>query len=168
MTNATTRQLRHVASVSQFTSDLRYLKGTDNAVADCLSRIEPTVAGLLNPTTANLDYEKLVADQANDPSLKELLQSNHSLDLAEQFAPGSATKILGDISSGQFRPLVPSTLRRQVFDLFHGLSHPGSKGSQRLISDRFVWPRMKVEICDWCRTCTNCQTSKIQRHVSAS
>ena len=152
MTNATPRQLRHVAYVSQFTSDLRYLKGTDNVVADCLSRIEPTVAGLLNPTTANLDYEQFAADQASDPSLNELLQSNHSLDLAEQSVPDSDRKILGDISTGQFRPLVPSTLRRQVFDLLHSLSHPSIKGSQRLISDRFVWPRMKVEIRDWCRS----------------
>ena len=167
MTNATPRQLRHVAYVSQFTSDLRYLKGTDNVVADCLSRIEPTVAGLLNPISPSLDYQKLAADQANDPSLNELLQSNHSLDIAEQDVHGSGSKLLGDISTGQFRPLVPSTFRRQIFDLFHGLSHPGIKGSQRLISDRFVWPCMKVEIRDWCKTCTNCQTSKIQRHVSA-
>ena len=32
------RQLRHLNFISQFTSDVRYIKGEDNLVSDCLSR----------------------------------------------------------------------------------------------------------------------------------
>ena len=96
-----------------------------------------------------------------------MLQSQHSLTIEKRDVPGSVRKLSGDSSTGQFWPLVPSAFRRQVFDLLHNLSHPVIKGSQRLISDRFVWPCMKVETREWCKTCIHCQTSKIQRHVSA-
>lgn len=37
-TEKTPRQSRHLDLISQFTSDIRYIKGTENKVADALSR----------------------------------------------------------------------------------------------------------------------------------
>ena len=34
------RQIRHLDFISQFTSDIRYVKGTQNVLADALSRVE--------------------------------------------------------------------------------------------------------------------------------
>ena len=36
------RQLRHLSFIAEFTMDIRYVKGTDNAVADALSRCHST------------------------------------------------------------------------------------------------------------------------------
>ena len=49
----------------------------------------------------------------------------------------------------------------------YSLSHPGPKSSTGLITDRFVWPRMKKDIKLWCRLCHRCQISKVVRHVKA-
>ena len=68
---------------------------------------------------------------------------------------------------GKPRPLVPESFRRQVFDVVHNLSHPGIRGSQKLISERFVWPRMKADVKRFARCCQPCQASKIQRHNRA-
>ena len=58
-------------------------------------------------------------------------------------------------------------MRKQVFDVFHSLSHPGIRATRSLIKERFVWPRMNSEIKDWVTTCVPCQTAKVQRHNNA-
>ena len=49
----------------------------------------------------------------------------------------------------------------------HSHSHPGIKGTQRMIGDRFVWHGMKRDITEWCRRCIKCQKCKIFRHNRA-
>ena len=73
--------------------------------------------------------------------------------------------IICDNSTGNPRPFVPSSLRRKLFASFHNLSHPGVRATQKLIKERFVWPRMNADIRNWTKTCTSCQRSKIQRHT---
>ena len=41
------------------------------------------------------------------------------------------------------RPLLPLQLRRQLFNQFHDISHPGFRASRKLI---FVWPGMSRDI----------------------
>jgi hypothetical protein len=68
--------------------------------------------------------------------------------------------ILVDTSSGVFRPLVPTTFRRPIFDTIHRLAHPGIRGSRRLIASRFVWPCLASQVAAWCRDCQHCQRAK--------
>jgi transposase InsO family protein len=68
--------------------------------------------------------------------------------------------ILVDTSSGVFRPLVPSSFRRPIFDAIHGLAHPGIRASKRLISSRFIWPGLASQVAAWCRDCQPCQHAK--------
>ena len=75
--------------------------------------------------------------------------------------------LLCDISTGTPRPIVPQEFRRQVFDLIHGLAHPGRKSTQKLISEKFVWHGLKKEVTQWAKECIQCQASKIQTHVRA-
>ena len=65
------------------------------------------------------------------------------------------------------RPVIPPSWTKRVFDVCHSLTHSGYRPTLRAISKRFVWPGMKTDIRGWCRTCHPCQTSKVQRHVSA-
>ena len=64
------------------------------------------------------------------------------------------------------RPVVPATSHRQVFDALHGLSHPGIRATQRLVTERFLWHGINKDIREWTRTCIGCQKSKIHRHTS--
>ena len=48
------REIRHLDFISQFTTDLRYVKGQDNVVADTLSR--PDISALHTDTQINSSF----------------------------------------------------------------------------------------------------------------
>ena len=155
------RQIRHLDFVSQFTGDIRHVKGSDNLVADALSRIE------LNALTTHqgTDFEDMATAQANDQELTELRRSSSSLRLQSVPVPASTTTIICDLSTGTPRPFVPATLRRTVFNSFHSLSHPGVRATERLITSRYVWPSIKADVRKWAQACVQCQRSKVMRHT---
>ena len=125
-------------------------------VADCLSRPEITAA--LSPSFT--DYTELILAQRDNPSIRELSQSMTSLKLCERAIPNSGLLLLGDTSTGKFRPIIPNSLRTTIFERMHNLSHPGIKTTQKLIGERFVWPNMRRDIAEKCRTCISCQLHK--------
>ena len=115
-----------------------------------------------------IEYELLARAQTNYYVLNRLRQSgNHSLTLAMTTIPDSDTQICGDLSTVTFSPLVPICFKKQVIDLVHGFSHPGKKATQKLISERFVWPNMKSDIKKFVQTCVSCQKAKIYRRHMA-
>ena len=54
-----------------------------------------------------------------------------------------------------------------VFDALHGLSHPGIRATQKLLTDRYVWPGINADVRRWTRACLPCQQSKVHRHTIA-
>ena len=64
-------------------------------------------------------------------------------------------------------PVVPALFRRRVFDTVHGLSHPGIRTTQRLLTSKFVWPRIDADAATWARACIPCQQSTVNRHIRA-
>jgi hypothetical protein len=75
------------------------------------------------------------------------------------------TSIIVDASSGIFRPLLPATFRRPVFDAIHSLAHPGIRTTRRLIASQFVWPCLLIAA--WCRDCTHCQRAMVLAQPSS-
>ena len=71
------------------------------------------------------------------------------------------------MSTSTPRPYVPLSYRRHIFDQLHNLSHPGIRASQKLITERFVWPSINKDIRTWSRSCKQCQAAKIHRHTTA-
>ena len=63
---------------------------------------------------------------------------------------------------------MPSKFRRTVFNALHSLSHPGIRASQRLITERFVWPRINRDVKVWTRACLACQKAKIHHRIKTS
>ena len=154
------RQSRHLSFISEFTTDVRQIEGKNNVVADCLSRPEITAA--LSPFFT--DYTELVLAQRDDPSIRELFQSMTSLKLCERAIPNLGFLLLGDTSTGKFCPTIPNSLQTTIFERMHNLSQPGIKATQKLIGERFVWPNMRRDIAEKCRTCISCEQTKITRH----
>ena len=62
------RQTRHLAFIAEFTTDIRYVKGETNFVADALSR--PSVSAIHDGPV--IDYKELSLDQANDAKFTRL------------------------------------------------------------------------------------------------
>ncbi|XP_065067489.1 uncharacterized protein LOC135693039 [Rhopilema esculentum] len=141
------REIRHLDFISQFTSDIRHVKGHQNVVADALSRIE--LNSLLNIPT--LDFVTLSAAQQQDSEFQHI-QSNTSLNLKEFPLPADSGTIICDISTGTPRPYVPVCYRRLVFNHLHSLAHPGIRATQRLIRQHYIWPSINKDIRNWTRS----------------
>ena len=107
----------------------------------------------------------MAAAQQRDQTIDHLQNNPNSLSFEYRPVPYQSISSLGDVSTGNFRPLVPSDFRKNVFESIHCLSHPGIKGGQVLITKRYIWPGYKRDIKLWCQTCVTCQQSKIQRHI---
>ena len=157
------RQARQLDYISQFTSTIRHVHGMDNVVADALSRIESNA--LLTGKPPIVDFAAMAATQSTDSHIRSL-QSSSSTTLVVKAIPlaNSTHPLYCDTSTGNQRPIVPLSWRRTVFDSLHGLSHPGIRATQKLITSRFVWPGINSDVRRWTRSCLQCQRAKIQRH----
>ena len=157
------RQIRHLGFISQFTTDIRYIKGSYNSVADALSRIDIHATSLFQ--LPNIDFKEIAEAQKSDPTLAKYQASDSSLKLEPIPIPSSNISIICDISTGVPRPFLPFPFRRNIFNILHSLSHPGIRATQRLITARYVWPNINSDVCAWTRACLHCQRSKIHRHT---
>ncbi|BHF59596.1 hypothetical protein SprV_0100255700 [Sparganum proliferum] len=149
------QEIRQLDYISQFTSNIRHIDGSRNEVADALSR--PSIAHLqLSP---GIDLAEMAAEQRRVGSPCD--EDVSGLQLQElPLTTGNGT-ILCDVSTPSHRPFVPPSLRRKVFSPLHNLSHPGSRATDKLVSDRFVWPAMHKDLKAWTRACLGCQRSPL-------
>ena len=155
------RQQRHLTYISEFTTDIRHIKGMDNHVADALSR------ATINALHEGVDYSAMATSQRDDPDIQAYRTAITGLQLEDvPFGPHGMT-LLCDTSTGQPRPIVPVSWRRKVFDVVHGLSHPSMRATRQLLAKKFVWHALHKQVGLWGKTCIPCQTSKIQRHIKA-
>ena len=161
----TPRQLRHLDFISQFTSDIRHVSGTENCVADALSRIEANA--LHQSTPVVIDFKAIAEAQQTDSETSQLQSTSTSLQLQPLPVPTSNLTLLCDMSTGVPRPYVPQQFRKTVFDSLHSLSHPSIRATQRLITSRYVWPSINQDVRNWAKCCLQCQKSKIQRHTTS-
>ncbi|GBM62678.1 hypothetical protein AVEN_257275-1 [Araneus ventricosus] len=158
------RHLRHLDFISQYSTNIRNVQGSTNVVADSLTRIE------LNSITKSpfLNFSELAKAQQNNLETQKLLQDkSSSLQIALKLCLSTNSDLICDISTDSSRPLVPESFRRLIFEKLHNISHPGIAATTKLISARYVWPKMKRNIKEWARCCEPCQRSKVQRHTKA-
>ncbi|GFX34002.1 hypothetical protein TNCV_912042 [Trichonephila clavipes] len=155
------RQWRHLDFISQFSTDVRHINGTRNAVADALSRIEVNQI-----SNSFLDFEALSKAQLEDNELQSFQNDEKSSLVFKRVpSPVSATELICDTSTGSPRPFVPHNFRRTIFEHFHNLAHSGVAASFQLIASRYVWPNMLKTVKDWVQNCIACQRSKVHRHT---
>ena len=92
----------------------------------------------------------MAVKQQDDTSIANLVNlDTNALSLGTRTLSDSYSNIIGDASIESFRPIAPKFMRKQIFDVFHSLSHSGIRATRSLIKERFVWPRMNSEIKDW-------------------
>ena len=153
------QQTRQLPFIAEFTTDIRYVKGETNFVADALSR--PSVSFI--DSTSTLNYKELSADQALDTEFTRLRHSTSStmnFQLLKSFDNN-----LCNVSTEHIRPHITAKFRKQVFSTLHELRHPSHRATKPLINTRFVWHGMNIDIAKWCLSCKGCQTAKISRHI---
>jgi hypothetical protein len=175
------RQVRQLAYVSEFSTDIRHTPGLKNVVADTLSRpsvtppvILPTVpvANLATETRTapsadsrpppTIDYVALASAQLTCADCSKMCDSK-SLFITTRTVAG--VDVFGDISTGVFRPLVPPAFRESATAALHGIAHPGVEATVRLVTSKFCWPGIRKYVRRYAQQCINCQKSKVSRHV---
>ncbi|UYV71447.1 hypothetical protein LAZ67_8003251 [Cordylochernes scorpioides] len=149
---ATPRQLQFI---SQFSTDIRHIKGQDNIVADALSRIEELTL---------LDYDEIAERQRNDEELRNLQSTSKSLNF-KQYPLSSGKYLWCDTST---RPYIPEYFRFRMFQRIHGLSHPGTRSTVKQMSLKFIWTSIKKDVRQWARFCIPCKKNKVARHTKSN
>ncbi|GFX62972.1 gag-pol polyprotein [Trichonephila clavipes] len=102
------------------------------------------------------------------PKLISLINNPQGLEIKKVNMPDSNALLYCDISTKSIRPFIPIQYRKQIFDTFHNLSHPGIAPTNKLISTRFIWSKLNKNCILWSRQCIPCQKSKIIRHTKSS
>ena len=147
------RQQRQLSVISEYVCSIEHICGSENVVADALSRSEQNVSSVELSLPALSD---LCESQANDEEIQ-----NYQL---SAFPMPNNRSILCDTSLPHPRPFVTHAHRNYVYTHLHNLSHPGVKGSIKLVSERYFWPNMRRDIKQWVMECEECQKSKVHKH----
>ena len=149
---------------------IEYVKGSENATADYLSRIETSESGNQDRSDENiytieahtLDCDLIKKHQEADPTIAAVV---------------TMLKASGDISAGPFkgyrtlaiseglltksgRVVIPGSLSKRIIQEYHGQHHYGAENTMLLLKNRFYWKKMDKEIKDFvadCRTCVQCK-----------
>ena len=188
----TARQTYQLSNIAEHTTDIRYLEGKANTVADALSRPngeeESTATPQPSPISAidrPIPQEKTVdltqtinaidhyginlADMAQEQQLdadfvRISRDRNSGLDFRR--VDIGRENLIVDVGNGPARPFVPFSWRRRIFDTIHGLGHPGVNRTRQMIAAKFVWPAMQTDVARWAKECQHCQRAKITRHTT--
>ena len=148
------RQARHLEYISQYSTDIRYVAGADNAVADALSR------AAIEEVRLGVDYNKMAEMQQQDPETTAYKTAVTALKWEEIEVGKNQNKLLCDTATGNPRPLVPAAMRREVFDVVHGLSHPGTRATVKIMTSKFVWHGIAKDVRAWARGCCSMPDSE--------
>jgi len=157
------RQQRHLAYLAEFSAKIEHIRGVDNVVADTLSRLAAAVTQATQ--VGAIDWSALAEEQKKEDIVAKLGQSS-SLKLATIQLDGAS--VTCDTSTGIWRPVLVGEFRHQAFQQVHGLAHAGTKATTRMISARFVWPGLAIDVRNWCSECVDCGQGKISAQETAA
>ncbi|GFS49807.1 hypothetical protein TNCV_4344691 [Trichonephila clavipes] len=100
------RQIRQLDFISQFTTNIVHIPGSDNIAADVLSR----VSAITFPS--QIDYDCIAETQQTDQELHTLIASGTSLELKKVTFPNLSTEIMCDLSTAQPDPTSQNSIAK--------------------------------------------------------
>lgn len=158
------RQVRWQNFLADYELKIEYLKGSENVVADALSR----------KTNLRLNAIRLMADY--DPLLKRVRNAYAAdPDVVRRMkqAAGPASEgnfrnlhgMLYYVQDGKLRMYVPDdeVLRKELIRDYHEPAFAGHFGAEKTyasIKQWYYWPKMREQVYEFCKTCMSCQLNK--------
>ena len=147
---------RHAAwlvEVQGIIADITHVPGEDNCLADYLSR-NPELAGDV-PTVNATQFQSM---------LEEVAQQQTETFIQSVRGPSVTVEKVGDIwcetSTGENRVILPEPFRNKVLHVAHSVGHYGVKRTQRILCKDYFWPKMKKDIANHVKNCSQCQRYK--------
>ena len=159
----TGRQARWAELLAEYHISISYRKGTQNIVADALSRRADHVNQVEEGETELEELQKGYAGDLDFGRIVEIKDPNrydNPKHANKHFPEYRLEK--GILYKGE-RICVPLTYRGKVLREAHDSpsgGHPGGRRTYLAIRENFYWPNMKREIEDYARTCDICQKDK--------
>jgi len=166
------RQARWIEILQEHDYDIRHVKGSENIVADALSRRSDhqTLAALgvtvteIDPDTKRLLAEGYVQDPYFEEILRALQQQPSQEHRLQRFA--LQEQLLYFVEDPEHpRLCVPKVadLRARILYDHHdapAAGHPGRDKTYSLLSRSYFWPKMARDIERYVKSCATCQQSK--------
>ena len=112
----------------------------------------------------NISLEEMARDQAMDPDFRRI-SADARTGLQLRAVHLGTRRLIVDVSNGPARPFVPYSWRKKVFEVMHGLGHPGVERTRQTVAEKFVWPSLRQDVTKWARECLHCQRAKVLRHT---
>ena len=113
----------------------------------------------------NIDLEDMARQQALDPEFRQISRDARTGLNFKKVKIGESDLFV-DVSNGPARPFVPTAYRKRIFEVIHGLGHPGVKRTCQAVAAKFVWPNLQANVSTWSRQCLDCQRAKVNRHTT--
>ena len=112
-----------------------------------------------------IDWVEIARQQPLDPDFRRLRDDANSGLILKSVDIGQSNLFV-DMSNGVARPFIPFASRRRIFEVLHGLGHPGVARTRQTVADKVVWPSMREDVSKWSRECLACQQAKVTKHVT--
>ena len=172
----TERVMRWQLILEEFGPTLNYIKGSNNVVADALSRLDLDTNKQITPTTESLaeafateeddlpedayplSFKTIATHQKKDTELANAL-TKHSKYKLKVFRGGDTERRL--ICDEYGRIIMPKKLQNRCVQWYHdNLCHPGETRTEETIKQHFFWPNLRKSVHNICKKCDICQRTK--------
>jgi len=151
---------------------VRHIRGTQNVVADALSRmfepseVEETVEASCNLTTTNfpLAFHDLMKLQREDPELSEIRNRIRRGEKVVNYLLRNEVLYWRARRSRKLQLVIPTVAREMIFSYFHDSplgGHLDACKTLNKIRQHFAWHGMNREIRAKVRACHTCLVSKL-------
>lgn len=172
------RQVRWSETLAQFNFRISYVKGTENARADALSRKPEYLSNKTHPSHAILKAEGdglvynvrqlAVIERMGTSALEDLIREGYKGDLMAETEGPDFSKNNQGLILFQGRIYIPSSVRKAFVTEFHGLPAHGHQGIAKTLarlSRHYYFPGMRKTVKETVSGCDTCIRNKANRHA---
>jgi transposase InsO family protein len=151
-----------------------HVKGTDNVVADALSRMDADFDAPIPSVDNPIEMANAFSKEKDEsfPMSPKLIAKHLKSDKTLAKRATSDLTIKYDVQVVENAELlthngkiyIPTKLQRRVVAWYHEyLAHPGQTRLEATIRQVYTWPNLRAHVTEHCRTCDKCQLNKKQR-----